>query len=548
MFRTVWSKTLREYRFAILGWGIGLAFYILATMAYYGTSDAAARAAEAQYAQSFRFFGDPVAVGTVAGYTTWHTVGMLPVWLSIWAVLAGAWLVRGEEERRSLDLALVTPLSRTRVLLEKIAAFVTALAAIMLLMAAGVVGGEIGAGLPVNVWGALVLSANVSLTALIFGMAALLLSQIFARRVAAAGWAGALVVIAYLLNGTGRMLDNGEWLRRLSPLYYHDLSKPLIPGYGVNIGAMLLLLGLCLALGGAGVALFARRDIGGVAFAAPWQRQRAAMTQQAELARARSDVSVRSVGLRALRAELAVSGWWIALVAGVTVWMTLLARSMKDAFYDIISGTPGLAQILSAFNLRNDTGFIAAILFLYLPVILALFGMMLAMAWPHDLESGRLELGLSAPIPRWRMYLERFGAAFVALLAAPIMVGLAMIVAARFAGLTLDIGRVPAALLGLFALELITAAAVYALSGWLRSPAVAGIIGALIGVSFLAEVLNPLIKLPEWIITLSIFHHFGAPLTQAVYWGDWAALILIAAILLAVGALRFNRSDVRSGA
>ena len=545
MFRTVWSKTLRDDRLAIFSWGVGLGLALLLTMAFYGTTDPSARAAEAQYAQSFRFLGEPIAVQTLVGYTTWHTVGILPIMLGIWTVVAGARLARGEEERGSLDLLLATPHNRARVLLEKIAAFVTALAAITLLIAAGTIGGELGAGITVGVWGALLMSVNVALTALVFGMAALLISQLVSRRVVAAGWAGALLIIAYLLNGTGRIIEHGEWLQRLSPLYYHDLSKPLIPTYGANAGAMLTLVGLCVALGGVGVALFVGRDVGGVAFSLPRLGGRARQSQRDELEHARHGVSVRSIWLRALRAEVGVTSWWVIALAGVTIWLTLLARTTKDAVYEILHGTPGMAQILGEFDVRDDTGFIAAVVFLYLPVILALFAMMIAMAWPSDLGSGRAELGLSTPTPRWRMYLERFGAALVALLAAPLATGLAMVGAARFAGLTLDVAKIPAALLGLLALELITATAVYCFAGWLRPAVVVSVIGALIGVSYFAELLNPLMKLPEWVITLSIFHHFGAPLTQAPYWGDWLVMLLLAAVFLALGGWRFTRADVR---
>lgn len=213
----------------------------------------------------------------------------------------------------------------------------------------------------------------------------------------------------------------------------------------------------------------------------------------------------------------------------------------------MLRGAPGIAQILGEFDVRNDTGFIAAMLFFYLPVMLALFAMMLAMAWPHDLEAGRGELWLSAPIPRWRVYLERFGAALVAMLLAPLTIGLTAILTARFAGLTLDVARVPAAMIGLLALELITAAAVYALAGWLRPTAVVALMGTLIGLSYLADLLNPLLKLPEWVITLSIFHHFGSPLTQPPYWIDWLVMLALAAVILGLGMLRFQRSDVRSG-
>ena len=555
-FRTMWSKTLRDYRYAILGWGVTCALYVLITMVYYASSNEVARAAEAEYANLFRFIGDPVAITTPAGYTTWHTVGLLPVMLSIWTVLAGSWLVRGEEERGSLDLALATAHSRMRVLLEKIAAFVMALALITLILALGTVLGELGASMPVSVSGALLMSLNVALAALVFGMLAMLLSQLFARRVAAAGWAGAIVIASYLLNGTERMIDNGEWLQRLTPFYYHDLSKPIIPGYGANVGALALLAGVCVVLGGAGVALFARRDIGGTALTLPQlplaghMRLRLQWRRLADnaLQHAREDMFVRTMGLRAMRAEMAIVGWWLLALGATTAWITLLARTTKDAVYKILQGTPGMSQILAGFDVRSDNGFVAAVVFFYVPVLVALFAMMLAMAWPNDLDRGRVEIGLSMSLPRWRIYLERFGAAFAALLLAPLVTGIAIFVTAQLAGLTLDTARLPAAMLGLLVLELISAAVVYLGAGWLRSPAVAGIVGVLIGVSYFAELLNPLLKLPEWVISLSIFHHFGRPLTQTPYWGDWLVMTVLAVIFLALGAMRFTQKDVRGGA
>ena len=41
-----------------------------------------------------------------------------------------------------------------------------------------------------------------------------------------------------------RVAANTEWISRLSPIYYYNLSKPLVPGYGGNAGAMVFLLAL----------------------------------------------------------------------------------------------------------------------------------------------------------------------------------------------------------------------------------------------------------------------------------------------------------------
>ncbi|MEO7002399.1 MAG: ABC transporter permease subunit, partial [Ktedonobacterales bacterium] len=122
--RSIWSKTLRDYRIPILAWGIGMALLLVAQITTIQSliNTPAARESVAQLANSFRFFGEPVAIATPLGYATWKSMGVVPVLLGIWAVLAGASLIRGEEERGALDLLLAEPESRARILTEKIAA------------------------------------------------------------------------------------------------------------------------------------------------------------------------------------------------------------------------------------------------------------------------------------------------------------------------------------------------------------------------------------------------------------------------------------------
>src|SRR5215472_7280030 len=128
MFRTVFSKTLREYRVPVLGWGIGLGLLVLADFASVSALGPAALAGAGEAARMIRLFGEPIAFTTPAGYVTFRDFGIfLPILLGIWTILAGARLVRGEEERGSLEVVLSTPQSRIRVLLEKIAALATAL-------------------------------------------------------------------------------------------------------------------------------------------------------------------------------------------------------------------------------------------------------------------------------------------------------------------------------------------------------------------------------------------------------------------------------------
>ncbi len=556
MPRSIWNKTLRDYRVAIIGWGVGLGFMMGLTLAFVSSISQATRSAAAEYARAMPFLADAVAVETPEGYATWDTGSVLPVMLGIWTVLAGARLVRGEEERGALDILLTAPYSRARLLLEKLVALVLAILLVSLLIALGCIAGEALGGLKVNVAGALLLGLNTGLTGMVFGMLALLLSQLFTRPAAAAGWAAGFLAFSYLLNGAGRIVENGGWLRRFSPLYYYDQNKPLIASYSGDPGAYVILLALSAALAGVSVALFARRDVGGRALATTWGRVREAPP----LARvgahkgmrawdeAEHDIFARSAGLRAMRAEAGMVFWWIVGVAALTVWVMALARIAKDAIVRVLEGTPELRMILGQFNLASDTGYIAAMVFLYLPILFVLFTMTLAITWPHDLESGRMELALAAPQPRLRIFFERFGAVLHGALALAIVSWIVLLISAGIVGMSVDPTRFLVAFLGILPLEIVTAAAVFALAGWLRAGLVMTIVGALIGVSYIIEILNLLLKAPDWVMSLSIFHLYGNPLLEEPPWLSWLALLGVAAALVAVGAFRFARQDIHSGA
>ena len=107
MFRSIWSKSLRDYRVPILGWGLGLGLLMLAGFA---TATPAVVTAFISFARILSFIGDPYAMNTAEGYITFRYMETtVPLLLSIWAILAGARLVRGEEERGTMDVLLATP-------------------------------------------------------------------------------------------------------------------------------------------------------------------------------------------------------------------------------------------------------------------------------------------------------------------------------------------------------------------------------------------------------------------------------------------------------
>ena len=543
MFRTIWSKSLRDYRAAILGWGIGLGFLMAVGFA---TATPTVLEGFASLAQLLRFLGDPYAIQTPEGFITFRWMGaFLPLLLSFWPILAGARLVRGEEERGTLDVLLATPQPRARLLLEKIIALFIACLLIALLFALGIVAGEARIG-HVDVVRALLAGLNLNLLAFCFGMVALLISQFTISRGAAAGGASGLLLLAVLLDMTGRLL-NGSWVQYLSPFYYYNLNRPLIPGFPDHPVAALLPAGLAVLCAGASLVLFARRDIGGSAFS--WQRKSANGQQQVmrSLSRAERAVSTQAVSLRTLSEVGWSAFWWLLGVVLMCVYCLLIALTIQQQFYKLVQETPFLQQLFFDTPTSTNAALLGTFLFTFMPALVVLFALVLALKWSSDLENGRLELIFSTPNSRLRILLERFGANVLIVLLAPILTWLATIIGAQLAHIPVDQGRMFAASFNMFPMALVTLGLVYALAGRLRHTAVQGIVTAYLVLAFLEELLEGMFPMPTWVMSLSLFHLYGNPIFLGVNWGNFLGMTGVALVLLIVGLVQFRTADIGLG-
>ncbi len=145
------------------------------------------------------------------------------------------------------------------------------------------------------------------------------------------------------------------------------------------------------------------------------------------------------------------------------------------------------------------------------------------------------------------MILERFGALALLLVGAPLVIGIIVLVSGHLAGLSLDAGYVAAALLGIVPLELVTASVVFLLAGRTAAGINTVVVGALVGLSFLASLLYTVLNLPAWLADLSMFYQYGSPITDGPRWGSSLAMTGLAAAVLALGVFGFTRADIQRG-
>ncbi len=545
MFRSILSKSLRDYRVPMLAWGIGLAVFMAAVVA---TATPAVVTAFISFARIVSFLGDPYAMNTPEGYITFRYMATTwPLLLSIWPILAGARLVRGEEERGTMDVLLATSQARTRLLLEKVGALVIAVLVIAVLFALGVVAGEaaLGGG-HVDFVRALLAGLNLSLLAFFFGMVALLISQLTASRRAAAGWASGLLILSVLLEMTGREVS-GSWLPYLSPFYYYNLNRPLLASFPDQPLAALVPLGLAVLCLVGSVILFARRDIGRPAFES--QRERVGGTQPAmrSLSRAERQVSTRAVSLHTLFAEGWSAFWWLLGIVAFCAALLFVTPGFQKAFNQVLQQTPWLVKYLFDTPTDTNAALLGTMVFAFVPALVVILALTLALKWPSDLENGRLELIFSTPQSRPRVLLERFGANVLVVLLASVLTWLALIIGAQIINLNVDQGRLLAASFAMLPPALITMGLVYALAGRLRYGAVLGIATAYLVLSYLQESLEGNIQFPGWLMSLSIFHLYGNPVFLGMNWTNFLGMTAVAIALLIIGLVQFRYVDVEVG-
>jgi ABC-2 type transport system permease protein len=362
----------------------------------------------------------------------------------------------------------------------------------------------------------------------------------------AAGWISGLLVLSVLLDSAGRLL-NGSWVRYLSPFYYYNLNRPLIHSFPDQPLAAVLLASLAVLCAGASFLLFARRDIGGSAFSRLGKQESVNHDALRSLSQAERALSTRNVSLQTLRRDGWSALWWGLGVIFVCAYCLVIALSTQQAFYRLTQETPLLQQIFFDTPLNTNTAMLGTFLFTFMPALVVAFALTLALKWAADLENGRLEVLFSTPQSRGKILFSRYGANVLAVLLAPILTWLAILIGAQLAHLSVNQGRIFAASFNMFPMALITLGLVYALAGRLRYAALVSLLSIYIVLSYMEELFEGSITMPAWLMNLSIFHVYGNPVFLGVNWTNFLGMTAAALVLLAISLVQFRHADIKPG-
>jgi polyether ionophore transport system permease protein len=546
VFRSIYLKTLRDYRIAIAGWGIGMGLVMVELFAAVGSliNTPQARAELAALASQFAWNAAAVRPDTPGGYAMFK-IGVGTFLICVWPLLAASRALRGEEEGSRLDILLSAPRARVRVALEKVAAIWTALALMGLIIAFMTYAAAAKFNGGISLGDALLFAINISLICAVFGAVALLVSQFTRERATAAGITGALLVVFIMVDMVHRVIPGTEWISRLSPIYYYNLSKALVPSYGASVGGMLVELAVSVVLTGAAVWLFVRRDVGDVVPLPGWLRR-----AQRQSATSRElpvgDWSLGSVYLRGLGMIAMPTLWWTVGLAALGAWLVVLVEQMANQLQKLVGGSPVFERLISNLG-GGGTAFndlLLSTMFFFMPLLLMAFAVTQVNRWASDEDDGRLELVLATPQSRSTVMLGRYAA----LATSTVLIGLvalaAVLVSAVAAGLSLNYPNITAATLGIIPMGLLVAAIGYFAGGWVRTAVDTGLLSFLLAAWFFISFIGPELKLPDATLRLSAFYYYGTPVLHGLDAANMAVLVGVAVVALVLAVLRFARKDL----
>ncbi len=259
---SVFSKTLRDLRGPVLGWGLAIGVPAVGMVAFFPSlQDLDLESFLSALPEPIqRMVGDTAALSVVEGFLKFKLFdSWLPMLLSFFAILQGATAIAGEEDQGTLDVLMAQPIERWRVVLHKFAALAVAAVGVCALIAVGLLAGNRAAHVEADEgWLLLATFAAVPL-ALVFGALALLVSCLLGRSRVAMMVAGVALVWSLFLETLAPVVEGLQPWRVLSPMYYYGLSVPLEQGLQFRHPA--LLLALAGALLAASVWAFERRDL-----------------------------------------------------------------------------------------------------------------------------------------------------------------------------------------------------------------------------------------------------------------------------------------------
>ena len=234
------EMTLRQGRRGAIGWLAGFAGLTLLYMSSYKSVAQAKSAVINDYPESLKKALNLQDFTSPAGYLNSTAFGIpLLLLTTVLAITMATRALAADEESGAMELLLACPLSRTNLVLGRMAAMVAMLLGVAVVLTMVTLAAAHPVGLSIGTLDVIAATTTWLLFACCLGSLALLASAAFGRRSTTSAVAGGAAVLAYLAASFLPLVDGLGWIRRLSPYDWFMAGNPL--RNGLNPGYMALL-------------------------------------------------------------------------------------------------------------------------------------------------------------------------------------------------------------------------------------------------------------------------------------------------------------------
>jgi polyether ionophore transport system permease protein len=511
-------------------WGVVFGLYVassaLGYTATYKTSLARAQLA-ATFGNNLGFnalIGPAHQIGTVAGFTAWRALGVLSIVGSVWGLLAGTRLLRGEEDAGRWESLLAGQTTRRGAAAKALAGLAVGLLALwtiaaLITMAVGRVS-SVRIGAAASLYLALALACGAA----VFLAAGVLASQLAPTRRRAASYCAGALGICYALRMTADSGTGLSWLRWLSPLGWIEELRPLTSPRPLMLIPIVALVAL---MAGLAIRLAGSRDLGSSVIA------------DRSSARPRTGLLTGPAGL-SIRLTRGVLTGWVVSIASLGLLMGLIAKSAGGA----LAQNAGDRDTFAKMGFRGSGALqYLAITFLLVALLVALIAAGQLTAARSEEAEGRVDHLLVRPVSRYSWLAGRLTVAAGYLLVAGLIAGVTSWLAAASQNTGVGLGTMLGAGLNVVPPAVFVLGAGVLTLG-VRPRAVAAVAYGLLAWSFLVELIGGLVNASHWILDTSLFHQMTAAPAISPDWTSNAILTALGLAAAAAGAVAFRRRDL----
>jgi len=544
----VFTKSARDRITSTLVGAVVIAGMLLMGMAVYRGIDLSFYADLPKAFRDMFAISDTINVGSLAYGAIYSGYGVLT--MAAVALAAGAGAIAGEERGGTMGILLGNPVSRTRVAVSKMLAlvFITAIG-FLILWGTAVVAPHL---LDVSTTGLHItpLLVIMYVNALFYGFLGFALSAWTGKNSLASGVTAGIMIVSFVAVGLLPLVHSLSWLQRFFPWYYYQHGDVLHTG--MDWGGLAVLLGCIAVFAVAAVVGFNRRDL------------RTAAIGTKLIDRLRSNPLTHTIVER-LAGQARVSRIWVKtasdhqsllyVIVPIVIFMCLVIGPMYGLLDDAIKrlGDQFPEAMLALFgggDLSTPEGFYRIEMFgLMIPAGVMVATVAIATgAMAGEEKRNTMGLLLANPIRRSSLVLEK--ASVMVLYAAIVGAGAFFGTAAGslLGGLGMNMGHIAATSVLAMLIGLAFGGLALTIGGATGSGQLTayGTVGVAV-VMFIMNGLLPLNPSTEAWARISPFHYYlgGDPLLNGMAWGHAALLAGLAIALTFLGAVLFERRDLR---